>query len=261
MKKLFVLITIFFCLCIIPNAFANFDGFDNFDGDKSKWNTSWIAFGAVLDIDSGNDWVYFDSNTAGFNNAAWQFTNGEGQTGDNDNDWTLTLAVNVVDPGLSVADQSVQFGLHVTNPVDNADCASVTLKLSHDGTTLSKNWDSRIYTSAGGDWHDTAITSDTSGHVRIVYTAGTTSIATQYSENSGDTWSTLKTYDTNVGWESPSAFKGGILGSSIGIAIDPEDNVYADSFSAVPEPSTYALFGIGLLGLIGGWMRKQRRKL
>ncbi|MDP8262821.1 MAG: autotransporter-associated beta strand repeat-containing protein, partial [Candidatus Ancaeobacter aquaticus] len=29
------------------------------------------------------------------------------------------------------------------------------------------------------------------------------------------------------------------------------------TFTAVPEPSTYALFGIGLLGLLGGWIRKK----
>jgi len=34
-------------------------------------------------------------------------------------------------------------------------------------------------------------------------------------------------------------------------------NVYIDDISAVPEPSTYALFGIGLLGFFGGWIRKK----
>ncbi|MDP8261864.1 MAG: PEP-CTERM sorting domain-containing protein [Candidatus Ancaeobacter aquaticus] len=34
------------------------------------------------------------------------------------------------------------------------------------------------------------------------------------------------------------------------------DNI---TVGAVPEPSTYALFGIGLLGLIGGWMRRSKR--
>ncbi|MDP8262076.1 MAG: autotransporter-associated beta strand repeat-containing protein [Candidatus Ancaeobacter aquaticus] len=52
--------------------------------------------------------------------------------------------------------------------------------------------------------------------------------------------------------------------NSLGVgnfSISQNVNDLSMNFNAIPEPSTYALFGIGLLGLIVGWMRKQRRKL
>ncbi|MDP8263139.1 MAG: autotransporter-associated beta strand repeat-containing protein [Candidatus Ancaeobacter aquaticus] len=52
------------------------------------------------------------------------------------------------------------------------------------------------------------------------------------------------------------AFTNDLGGGSFGI--EEVGNDINLTFTAVPEPSTYALFGIGLLGLIGGWLKKQK---
>ncbi|MFC2149804.1 PEP-CTERM sorting domain-containing protein, partial [Candidatus Auribacterota bacterium] len=183
-----------------------------------------------------------------------------------DSDWAISVDVAVPNWTMS-SNEIVGVGFGITNSADPInDSFVIELEQGNHGSgsetsfTLDKMTDG----NPGDEFDKTA--SALSGTVQIQYSSSDNKLYGFYNEGSG--WNAMNPGGTGISdWGTVTAFNAFIVGTSENKSVDSGDGFTVDHFdagadmvAAAPEPSTYALFGIGLFGLIGGWIRKKIKK-
>ena len=251
-------------------AHADYVGTDDFSGtsrDASKWGTV-VDFGVGQLSQTGDGVVRYSTTGAptALDAEVWLWTLGNAPF---NSSWSIQLDVNNPFVTTAISD--------VTTYV------SIDLLVRHSADIQLNGFSSSLENSAGEQSFKSVIdsatppldflvaTSSTSAAVMISWDAAAHLLTSGYDVDgpvNGYSWTTFVQFDPTAQdtWKMDPAdtFILGIDGNSANTVVNTGDNVYADNFnavsmpSAVPEPASIAMLGIGLAGL--GYRFSRRKK-
>lgn len=237
---------------------ANFAGSDDFN-DNSKNTSLWgtdVAVGGGLMAET-NQHLQFTATGATANDAAgrpWI-----ANTGSYTSDWSVQMDVNVPTVARSlVAGQQYAFTLNIRNSaaVNFNTSFAVDLQYGNFGGTLDRGFNSHQDLNGIEASDVSSATVSTSAAIRVRYNAATTTLISEFDANGAIGGYSFTPFDSqNIsawGMTASSTFQATPIGYTTGnLTIASSDNVFADNFLAVPEPSACLLVisGLGFMAL------------
>ena len=270
LRKCALPIVVSFTLLTLPipvASYANLLGSDNFN-DNSKnaslWGTDFAVGGGLLA--ETNQHLLFTAPTS--------HTGGDAasrpwiaNTGSYTSAWNAQIDVNLPTIAQALAlGQSYAVTLSVKDAaaVGFGTTFSVDLQLGNFAGFLDRGFNSHQDLNGTEKSDVTSATTSTSAAIRISYDPATTTLSAAFDADGAVGGYSFTTFDSqNIsawGMTASSTFQVGAGGYTQGnLALNAADNVFADNFLAVPEPSSACLLLVSGMGMLGCARRRANR--